>query len=174
MKVIFLDFDGVLNSEGSFYYEYRRRNGFKEQNVKGPINETLCNVCASNFQYVLDTYPDAKIVISSTWRALFPLEWLKEKLNSYHIKGNRVIDKTPDLFASMLNSNRGIEINQWLSEHPEVKHYIVIDDNDEGISTLHGWDKFVKTEWESGMTWQHAQEAIHKFATPKKKKEKKV
>ena len=45
MKVIFLDFDGVMNSEGSFGYEHRRRNHHKEQGVKGPVNETF-STCA--------------------------------------------------------------------------------------------------------------------------------
>ena len=55
MKVIFLDFDGVLNSQGSFVLEDRiRKDNIRRQNVKGKVNETLCHVCTSNFQLVLD------------------------------------------------------------------------------------------------------------------------
>lgn len=168
MKVIFLDFDGVLNSEGSMHYEWRRRNHFKEQGLKGKIEESLCRVCTSNFQHILDTYREVKIVISSTWRINYSIPWLQEKLASYGIDSSRVIGRTPDLFRSTLNGDRGMEIAEWLSENPSVSHYIVIDDNDEGISKLHGHDKFVFTTWEGGMTFAHANEAIKKLKTPKK------
>lgn len=161
MKVIFLDFDGVLNSQGSFLYEHNRRKVHKEQGVSGPINETLCNVCTANFQFVLDQHKDAKIVLSTTWRTLYSLDWLKEKLASYHIDSSRVIDKTP---KDRMNFNgRGNEISWWLKEHPEVTHYVVIDDNDWGISEVHGEGRFVKTTWESGMTIAHAMELIEKL-----------
>lgn len=165
MKVIFLDFDGVLNSQGSFIYEGRRRKQWKEQGVKGPVNQTLCNVCTSNFQWVLDNYKDVKIVISSTWRELFDLDWLKAKLEEYHISSNRIIGITPTDWGG----NRGLEIQTWLSQHPEVTHYVVIDDNDGGIRNIHGAERFVQTSWEGGMTFQHAQELIEKLSTKNKK-----
>ena len=62
MKVIFLDFDGVLNSEGSFSYEERLRKKFKKEFKDKPTNQTLCNVCTSNFQMILEHYPKVKIV----------------------------------------------------------------------------------------------------------------
>lgn len=166
MKVIFLDFDGVLNSQGSFVLEDRiRKDNVRRQGVKGRVPETLCHVCTSNFQIVLDQYPDVKVVLSTTWRTLYSMEWLKAKLESYHIQSNRVIDKTPVHYGD----NRGNEIQEWLDKHPEVTHYIVIDDNDWGISPLHG-DRFVKTTWESGMTFQHAVEAVEKLSNAHKKK----
>lgn len=172
MKVVFLDLDGVLNSEGSFLYEDRRRKQFKEQGLKGPVHRTLCNVCTSNFQMVLDTYPEVKVVISSSWRIKFSLDWLKEKVASYGIDSSRVIDMTPNLFTTTLNDNRGMEIAQWLSEHPEVKHYIIIDDDDDdfmdGLSYHHGHERVVHTSWEGGMTYAHVKEAIKKLKTPKK------
>lgn len=166
MKVIFLDFDGVLNSQGSFVLEDRiRKDNVRRQGVKGKVNESLCHVCTSNFQLVLDQYPEAKVVLSTTWRTMFSIEWLKEKLASYHVDSSRVIGVTPQHWGD----RRGQEIQDWLDEHPEVKHYIVIDDNDWGISPLHG-DRFVKTTWESGMTFQHAVEAIEKLSNEHKKK----
>jgi hypothetical protein len=160
MKVIFLDFDGVLNSQGSFLYEDNRRKKHKEQGVKGPVQETLCNVCTANFQFVLDQYKDVKIVLSTTWRNLYSIDWLKAKLESYHIDSSRVIDKTPE---HRMTGDRGQEISHWLDQHPEVTHYIVIDDNDWGISPLHG-DRFVKTTWEGGFTTAHAAEACEKLS----------
>lgn len=167
MKVIFLDFDGVLNSQGSFVLEDRiRKDNVRRQGVKGRVPETLCHVCTSNLQVVLDQYPEVKVVLSTTWRTMYSMDWLKEKLASYHIDANRVIDKTPE---HRQTGDRGQEISAWLDKHPEVTHYIVIDDNDWGISPIHG-QRFVKTTWESGMTFQHAVEAVDKLSNGFKKK----
>lgn len=164
MKVLFLDFDGVLNSEGSFLYETRRRKQWKEQGVKGPVNQTLCNVCTSNLQFVLDTYPELKVVISSTWRELFDLEWLKQHLLSYHIDGHRVIGRTPSL-----HNNRNKEIHAWLKDHPEVTHYAIVDDNlYDGLDLNMG--RFVQTSWETGLTMDKAKELIWLLSNENKEK----
>lgn len=162
MKVIFLDFDGVLNSASSFLYETHRRKRHKEQGVKGPVMETLCNVCAACFQEVLYKYPEVKIVISSTWRTFFDLNWLQAKLASYHIDSSRVIGATP---VDHWGKSRGKEIQQWLDSHPEVTHYVIIDDNDWDITPHHGADRFVKTTWEAGMGVEHAEELIFKLTS---------
>lgn len=168
MTVIFLDFDGVLNSEGSFLYEENRRKRWKEQGVGGKVMETLCNVCTSNFQEILYRYPDVKIVISSTWREFFDIPWLKEKLESYHIDSSRVIGVTP--VDKVWGGNRGVEIATWLNEHPEVNHYIIIDDNDWGITSVHPRSLFVQTSWMGGgLTSEKMEEAIMKLSSKYRK-----
>jgi hypothetical protein len=160
MKVIFLDFDGVLNSETSFLYEKNRRTKLKEQGVKGHVNETLSLHCAAAFQWVLDCYPDVKVVLSTTWRNLFTMDWLKAKLEEYHIDSSRIIGKTP----IDPGGNRGLEINTWLTANPEVTHYAIIDDNDWGITSIHGTGRFVWTNWYSGMHMGHAYELKDKLS----------
>jgi HAD domain in Swiss Army Knife RNA repair proteins len=169
MKVIFLDFDGVLNSATSFLYEDNRREKHCEQGVVGPVNETLSYHCCAAFRRVLDIYPEVKVVISSTWRTLFDLEWLKAKLSEYHIDASRVIGCTPEDKEYL---NRGNEIAWWLKDHPEVTHYIIIDDNEWGISKIHGKDRFVQTDWDRGMGVNHAAEAIDKLSAMNQKKVK--
>ena len=56
MKVIFLDFDGVLNSSASFRMEHRRGN----ENV----SDTLCWVNCSNFQKILEISEISEIFLS--------------------------------------------------------------------------------------------------------------
>jgi hypothetical protein len=164
MKVLFLDFDGVLNSAASFGYERRFRDRHPEL-VLGPVNETLCNVCTANFQVILDHFPQLKVVISSTWRELFDLDWLRHKLASYGIDSSRVIDRTPSSFSRY----RGAEINAWLKEHPEVTRYVVIDDNEIGDGIPD--ENIVKTSWNVGLTLPHALEAIEKLGGRKNKHE---
>lgn len=171
MKVIFLDFDGVLNSAGSFLLENSIRKDNKRRiGVKGPVNETFSHVSAANFQAVLDKYREVSVVISSTWRELFSLDWLKAKLEEYHIDSSRVIGVTP---VDRWMGNRGIEIRQWLSLHPEVTHYVIIDDNDWGISAEHGESRFVQTTWEGGMTYSHMLQLCNKLSNQGKLEAKK-
>jgi len=165
MKVIFLDFDGVLNSAASFWFERRFRKAHPELDDLGPVRETLCRVCTSNFQVILDHFPETKVVISSTWRNLFTLDWLKEKLASYGIDSSRVIGKT----GGADWGDRGTEIQQWLNEHPEVKTYVVLDDNYIGGGIPE--TNIVKTSWNVGLTLPHALEAIQKLGGRKSKHE---
>lgn len=157
IKVIFLDFDGVLNSAASFVMEDRKRKGQRKK-VKeelGPINQTLCHVCTSNFQLILDHFPEVKIVISSTWREMFNLEWLQNKLQSYGIDSSRVIDKTPVRYSGI----RGQEISMWLEDHPEVTKFVIIDDNQIG----NGYEEqgvVIKTTWDTGLTLEHVHKTI--------------
>lgn len=163
MKVIFLDIDGVLNSAASFNSESRFRDRHPEMAIVGPINETMCRVCTANFQEILFHFPEVKVVISSTWRNLFTLDWLKQKLESYGIDGSRVIGKTEgDDFGE-----RGSEIKQWLDEHPEVKTYVVLDDNHIGGGIPD--ERIVKTSWNVGLTLNHTSEAIKKLGGNKSK-----
>lgn len=168
MKVIFLDFDGVLNSSASFLMESRKRKKWKEKHPDlhsddspyMPTNQTFSEVCASNFQYVLDKCPDAKIVFSTTWRNLYSMDWLKEQLESYGIDSSRVIDKTPNILRGFSSAPRGQEICEWLDAHPEVTHYAIIDDNSLGEGKNAHKKNFVKTSWLDGLTLGHATQVI--------------
>ena len=117
MKIIFLDIDGVLNSQIAY------ENGF----------------CKYNDDYGQDFYPEsakllnklidetkAKIVISSTWRCN-GLETMQNMWKDRNMSGE-VISITPSLGFTYkkiivddkivdLHLNRGIEINTWLSAY---------------------------------------------------------
>ncbi len=153
MQVIFLDFDGVLNSEASVLLSIRQRilNGTDDS----PVNEDLCPVCTSTFQMILDYLPEAKIVISSSWRLFFNIEQLKAILTRYGIEGERVVGVTPA--AHLDQSNRGDDISLYLEEHPEVTEYGILDDN--GGMTVHT-DRFVQTDYSTGLTLEKALEFI--------------
>lgn len=121
MKIIFLDIDGVLNTE----YNLKDKFGhiFKQeyvQNLADIIKET-----------------GAKIVISSTWKD-YGLErmhnlWLERELPG------EVIDITPDCIDVVESTNiefydevkRGDEIKLWLTRNKEVTNYVIIDDIDD-------------------------------------------
>jgi hypothetical protein len=168
MKIIFLDFDGVLNSAASFLYEDRKRSGKGRKHRQSfcPVNETLCHVCTSNFKHILDQVQNAQIVISSSWRTHYDLDWLRAKLEEYGIDGKRVIDKTPVVLPEKMSMHveRGVEIKAWLDAHPEVTNFVILDDNYIGPpfqdNHIDPGPNFVKSHWNVGLTLPLAVQAV--------------
>ena len=130
MKVIFLDIDGVLNSE---MYEASRT----ENSTDGYIDMSRLKLLAD-----IINATDAKIVLSSSWR----LDWDKsselcgedgEYINHCLAKyGLAVMDKTP--FISFFTERR-MEILTWLSNHrSDVESFVVLDDITGGWDELSG------------------------------------
>lgn len=51
---------------------------------------------------------------------------------------------------------RGAQIQSWLDDHPEVTHYVVLDDDADMGPVL---DRLVKTTWEYGLLDEHVDRA---------------
>lgn len=119
MKVIFLDIDGVLNTES--YREDSKVDYFEE-----PISE----VHMSWLEHLVKE-TDAKIVLSSTWREYWDCGDIQsdrfgEYINNLFEKyGLKIFDKTPEL------KDRDREINEWLKlHHEQIENYVILDDFD--------------------------------------------
>jgi hypothetical protein len=111
MKVIFLDIDGVLNCE-------KTRNPRKFPYV---VDKKLL----ARFEKLLDR-TGAKVVLSSTWRC-DPVGLLAAKYWRVPF-----IDVCPD----RPRSPRRNEILAWLSDHPRITRFAVIDDEDDELDDL--------------------------------------
>ena len=111
MKVIFLDIDGVLNSD-------QTSNPRKLPYLVDPKLLT-------RFKRVLKR-TGAKFVLASTWR-YDPAGIFSAK---YH--GIPFVDVTPD----MPRRPRRDEILTWLKKHPKVNRFVVIDDDDDELDEL--------------------------------------
>ncbi len=88
MKVIFLDFDGVLNSEEFFIMSHHSaddKKGWTETDDFDPYAVKLLNQ--------ITKATGAKIVISSAWRINRTIEWLKALMYAVGVTGE-IIDKT--------------------------------------------------------------------------------
>lgn len=156
MKVIFLDFDGVLNSEASFRYELRRKNN--------RIPDSLSDVACSNLQYILEQDADIRIVISSTWRKMHTLEELRNFLGGRFVNGAKVIGKTPAVFSG----DRGHEINLWLEDNPNVTKYVIIDDDESAATAVKpGIGHFFQTTPEDGLLFKQAKAIAKLFREAK-------
>ena len=123
-KIIFLDFDGVLNHElfyrGLSSQEYPRLNG-------RPYSEIDTNSVNILNRLIQET--GAKVVVSSTWRRSYDKNQLQKILNKHNFIGE-VIDTTPIL--NFEGAVRGNEVKVWLEKnysHDKRCAYICLDDD---------------------------------------------
>ena len=146
MKVIFLDFDGVLNSS------------------KYLLRCEACGVAIDPSRMVLlKQIVDAantKIVLSTSWREhwsndLTDCDSTGVLINSiFSTYGLQIFDKTPEL-----HERRETEIKSWLDIHPEVKSFVVLDDSLLSADYLNG--HFIKTSnYFDGLDETDVQKAI--------------
>jgi hypothetical protein len=111
MKVIFLDIDGVLNSN----------NSPNPRNFPYVVDKKLL----ARFKKLLHR-TGAKVVLASSWR-LDPIGILAAK----HW-GVPFMDVSPD----MPKKARRDEVLMWLTKHPKVTRYAIIDDEDDELDGL--------------------------------------
>ena len=155
MKVLFLDIDGVLNSEQSAIY-YNRLNV-----ENGGFNDFSCPIARSNLHSILEELPDLKIVVSSTWRLGETLESMRGVLAQLAlIKPDRVIGMTPSLRGGKV---RGDEIQAWLDANPGVERFVIVDDDSD---MAHLMNSLVQTSWRHGLMRKDAVEIINRFYAP--------
>lgn len=140
MKVIFLDFDGVITTqESKWKIDYSRLD---------KINE-ICKKCNAN------------IVVSSSWRIGYRgdiTKFCKEFPEDFRVKANSpvlvgILNEFISYLYGMTDSKglcRGEEIKRWLDEHDEVENYIILDDDSDMLDEqlLH----FVQTDTYEGIT----------------------
>lgn len=143
MKVLFLDIDGVVNCVTTA----QRHRGvigidpYMALIVDRIIQATGCDV-----------------VLSSTWRL-----W-EESRKEVERQVCKFIDvtKSMPLQGGSETHERGKEIAEWLSRHPEVERYAILDDSTDFIP---GQPLF-KTMWSTGLTQEIANEVIAHLNTP--------
>lgn len=134
-KALFLDVDGVLNSEEWF-------------SNPGRSNLDLDPAAVALVLDVLEN-TGALLVLSSTWRLV---DLCVEALCK---RGLPIADKTPRIDTN----NRGEEIRAWLTVHPNVTQFAILDDDDDaGDCGLR--EHFIQTSWKTGIQVEHAVQAI--------------
>lgn len=130
IKVIFLDIDGVLNTE-----ERLRKLKDPNQGYTDPDKVSLIHSIISG--------TGAKIVVSSNRRF--------EMQNVLH---NLPTLRSDIIGTTGLTGNRNSEIEEWVDKH-DVDSFVVIDD-----MLLLFPDNLVQTDPEVGLTESDAQEAV--------------
>lgn len=110
MKVIFLDIDGVLNSDEYF-------DKIKNLNIEGIESE----IDVGKIKLLKNAMDEtgARVVLTSSWRYTRNAQKLKKLLSNYDI----YVDSTP-----FMQNERGLEIKKYLSEHYDIEDYVIVDD----------------------------------------------
>lgn len=129
MKIIFLDVDGVLNSEvWNQKHKIETENGFL-------IDEETIKLLS----HLIKT-SGAKIVLHSGWRFWFDKNFSPIRKESKNFKnlldknGLSFYDFTPDLTTEEIRKNgkfslsKPKEILLWLNNHSDISNWVVIDD----------------------------------------------
>lgn len=143
MKIIFLDIDGCLAPIPRPFHQDR----FKES-------------CVNCFESIFESVPDAKIVLSSTWRIGQSIKELQKMLKNLGLAcADRIISKTVDYTETgeLLYLTRGQEISTWLMDQTEIESYVIVDD-DTDISP-HG-PRWVQPRHELGIQEHDAENCI--------------
>ncbi len=153
MNVIFLDYDGVVNT-----LQWSLKNGKWNCNFSHPLYNKVNNIQAVQWVSEFCEKYGYSIVVTSTWRFA---DNYKECLQNGGLREDiTIIGKTPRL----LDGHRGDEISLWLSENPEVKQYLIFDDEcDVGIHK----DHLIKCDTNIGFSlneYEEAERLHNKFA----------
>ncbi len=163
-KIIFLDVDGVL-------HDYKKEiNDVQEDKI-------------IRLKQIVDA-TGAEIVLSSSWRMGYPEFLVKNHLTEYlsdheserltlfhkylNQYGLQIIDFTP---YSLLNENgRPLEIKTWLLDKPNIKSFVILDDEDFNwqwlraflvkTKSLVGVDEKGKFVFQYGLEDSHVKRAI--------------
>ena len=148
-KIIFLDVDGVLNSEEFSRWLFDNH----EKKYRGyELLDQRAILCLQDIVFVTG----AEIVLSSSWRLSSKCsEQLRQQLLPY---GLQFIDKT----VSLPYEDRGEEIKEWLSRHPDVSHYVILDDDSDMFDIK---DHLIQTTFCKGLLPEHAAKAIEMLTT---------
>ncbi len=159
MKVIFLDIDGVLNSE-IFYREREiKRNAEGKRESEDREDYHLEQIDARPIQFLNSLIEEtgAKVVISSTWRMGNTMPYLQNLLDKKGFKGE-IIAFTPILKYE--GALRGNEIYLWIQQNAEMlcgsrigadfKEYVIFDDD----SDMLWWQRnnYIKVDAYCGLT----------------------
>lgn len=141
-SVIFLDIDGVLNTEPQLP---------ADQHGPEHLNPELIGRLQS-----LVASTGAKIVVSSSWRHKFSAEEIGQMLASgYPGLDAAVIDAT----AGDGEESRGQRILDWLQAHPDVGPYVILDDSPMGNGQDQVGSHWVQVDPRTGLTDENIQAA---------------
>lgn len=130
MKIIFLDFDGVILTP---------RTKFEKPDPK----------CMANLNHLIRA-SRSKIVVTSTHRLISTALLLGQRLKKWGCVGE-IVGITPNLL-----NRRGKEIELWLDGQPDTESFVILDDDSDMKPFL---NRLVLTDIH-GLTKENVEEAL--------------
>lgn len=131
INIIFLDIDGVLNTQNSINTQIAENKGRYNESAQRYLYDFDENAM-ENLKDIIDT-SNASIVLTSTWRLNDMLmEELISQFEKNDIDAEKIIGKTPDLHDEKKDNLRAYEIEQWLNNSEEkINRFVILDDIDD-------------------------------------------
>lgn len=153
MKVLFLDIDGVLLHVGT---QGLGRTSGEPWGSSFYFAATLDPACVLRLKKVLDA-TGARVVVSSVWRthddqmtglrrAMLNAGYDRQALRDVFVGATPVIGQ-----------ERDVEVTAWLSKHPEVTKYVVLDD---GVVGSHPQLDSRPNHFEGGLLDSHVEALV--------------
>ena len=149
MKIIFLDHDGVICLSNNWggrtkkWAKYRSANPESDKEIKNASVSVRFDDFDKKAIKILNEIIEetgCEIVVSSDWKLHATLDELGDYYEIHGIN-KRPIDLTPNINNCTVHGNlfiwsprwdleqtRTIEIRQYLHDHPEVTHWVSVDD----------------------------------------------
>jgi len=168
IKVIFLDVDGVLNTDAT--WEMRYIEFVNNRRIICPVDEFRIQY----LKKIIDEV-DAKIVLFSTWSGGFKKEDNKVvplglRNNSYAEGFYNILKKYKIEIYDKISKNETLmknseKINLWLLNHTEVSEFIIIED--EVNSLLESFSDKIIDVSKDGLSFEHVSIAIKKLNSNK-------
>jgi hypothetical protein len=151
MKIIFLDFDGVMDTA---YYDHM----LSKQGLPGndPYGTVFDPNCVHNLRRIIDN-TGADIVVSSSWKHFMTYKEFLEMWDARGLPGF-VTDVTP---IPDMRRNRGDEIDAWLNECNVECQYVIIDDLDGSNFNEHQIPRLLVVNPFFGLDEETAERAIY-------------
>lgn len=133
-QVVFLDFDGVLNTGN--YQKLLKTEGKESADEFGLLFDPQA---IANLRIIIETIPTAAIVVNSTWK-FEGLDWVKSLWKKRGLPGV-VHSVTPcyvfdfskmslDDISLAMEAQKGYDIKQWLMENTSGRcNYVILEDD---------------------------------------------
>lgn len=151
-RVIFLDVDGVLN-------RFEKRSG-KLTTHPAPFMSSPALVdlnVAQSFCAVVRKCPLVRVVVSSTWRLHATSR--ADFAEMARLDADLIHEDWRTVRLPQSDNQRHMEVNEWLSRHPETEAWIAMDDTDYPFPP----ERFIKTDSEVGLTYEQLRVAVRKL-----------
>lgn len=160
MRIIFLDVDGVLNSNRTFM---AWGAGSMRGRGKHTVESTLLDPVSVSLLRTLVETVEAKIVISSSWRIGCEVSEFHDVFDLYGWDTRSIIiGKTPRLYD--IGSRRGDEIAAWIATSgQDTQDYIIFDDDSDMLPEQKAGGHFIKTPLDYGLGMPETEAALKHF-----------
>ena len=151
-KIIFLDIDGVLNSQ-KWYDFYISNEMYKDKSKDFDLDPSAIELLNS----ILEEVPSVRIVVSSTWR--YDIDDTIDRLKAQGLK-IPVIGKTSVKVHEDQYMPRGVLVKKWIDEHicSDTCNYVILDDDTDFL--IDQANNFIKTSSSEGITEDNVKRAI--------------